>query len=89
MQQYILLIELLVDYLIILLLWNDFMVMHLIVDSFEFLVVHVGQTCAHIMIKSYNFTPNSVFLGYSNMHKGFKCLDISTGRVYISRDVFL
>jgi hypothetical protein len=26
-------------------------------------------------------------LGYSNMHKGFKCLDISTGRIYISRDV--
>jgi hypothetical protein len=28
-----------------------------------------------------------VFLGYSNMHKGFKCLDISSGRIYISRDV--
>jgi hypothetical protein len=27
------------------------------------------------------------FLGYSNMHKGNKCLDISMGRVYISRDV--
>jgi hypothetical protein len=27
------------------------------------------------------------FLGYSPMHKGFKCLDIPTGRVYISRDV--
>ena len=27
------------------------------------------------------------FLGYSAMHKGFKCLDISTGRIYISRDV--
>lgn len=24
-----------------------------------------------------------VFLGFSNMHKGFKCLDISSGRVYI------
>ena len=23
------------------------------------------------------------FLGYSNLHKGFKCLDISTGRVYL------
>ena len=27
------------------------------------------------------------FLGYSAQHKGFKCLDISTGRIYISRDV--
>ena len=28
-----------------------------------------------------------VFLGYSSIHKGFKCLEVSTGRVYISRDV--
>jgi len=28
-----------------------------------------------------------VFLGYSVLHKGFKCLDVSSGRVYISRDV--
>lgn len=32
-----------------------------------------------------------VFLRYSNLHKGFKCLDIPTGRayiyIYISRDV--
>jgi histone deacetylase 1/2 len=26
------------------------------------------------------------FLGYNNMHKGYKCLDISSGRVYISQD---
>jgi histone deacetylase 1/2 len=25
-----------------------------------------------------------VFLGYSNMHKGFKCLDVAADRVYIS-----
>jgi hypothetical protein len=23
------------------------------------------------------------FLGYNNLHKGYKCLDIATGRVYI------
>jgi hypothetical protein len=28
-----------------------------------------------------------VFMGYSNKHKGFKCLDLSTGLVYISRGV--
>jgi histone deacetylase 1/2 len=28
-----------------------------------------------------------VFLGYCNQHKGFKCLNIATGRIYISRDV--
>jgi hypothetical protein len=28
-----------------------------------------------------------IFMGYSNMHKGFKCLDISKGHIYISRDV--
>jgi hypothetical protein len=28
-----------------------------------------------------------VFLGYSSCHKGYKCLDVATGRVYISRDV--
>jgi hypothetical protein len=27
------------------------------------------------------------FLGYSNLHKGYKCLDISTGRLYISCDI--
>jgi hypothetical protein len=28
-----------------------------------------------------------VFIGYSSLHKGYKCLDIDIGRVYISRDV--
>ena len=28
-----------------------------------------------------------IFIGYSNTHKGFKCLDPKEGRVYISRDV--
>jgi hypothetical protein len=27
------------------------------------------------------------FLGYSSSHKGYKCLDIATGRLYISRHV--
>jgi hypothetical protein len=28
-----------------------------------------------------------VFLGYSNLHKGYKCLDVSTGRIYIPWDI--
>lgn len=28
-----------------------------------------------------------VFLGYNSMHKGYKCLDQSIGRIYISRDM--
>ena len=28
------------------------------------------------------------FLGYNTLHKGYKCLDISSGRVYVSCDVF-
>jgi hypothetical protein len=28
-----------------------------------------------------------VFLGYSNIHKGFKCLEVNIGRIYISRDI--
>jgi hypothetical protein len=27
-----------------------------------------------------------VFLGYNNLHKGYECLDVLAGRVYISRD---
>jgi hypothetical protein len=32
-------------------------------------------------------TKQCVFTGYSELHKGYKCLHIPTGRVYISRDV--
>ena len=28
-----------------------------------------------------------VFLGYRSLHRGYKCLDTDSGRVYISRDV--
>jgi hypothetical protein len=28
-----------------------------------------------------------IFLGYTTLHKGYKCLDVDIGRVYVSRDV--
>jgi hypothetical protein len=39
-------------------------------------------------LRPYNsHTKQCMFLGYNNMHKGYKCLDVKEGRVYISRDV--
>lgn len=32
-------------------------------------------------------TKQCIFLGYSSSHKGYKCLDRSTGRIYLFRDV--
>jgi hypothetical protein len=31
------------------------------------------------------YSKECVFLCYSNLHKGFKCLEINTGRIYIFR----
>jgi hypothetical protein len=33
------------------------------------------------------YSKQCVFLRYSNMHMGFKCLNVTGGRIYISRDV--
>lgn len=39
-------------------------------------------------IRKFQFhSKQCVFLGYSPLHKGFKCLDPPIGRIYISRDV--
>lgn len=49
--------------------------------------MRVGLTFALIISVSSSFGPNSVFLGYSSLHKGYKCLHVPSNRVYISRDV--
>ena len=37
--------------------------------------------------KLYFRSKRCVFIGYSNSHRGFKCLDASTGKVFVSRHV--
>jgi hypothetical protein len=50
--------------------------------------VLVGPTFVHITnTNSFFRSKRCVFLGYSTLHKGVKCLDVTIGRVYISRDV--
>jgi hypothetical protein len=49
---------------------------------------HAGLIFAPTTKKKLEFcSKECVFLGYSNIRKGFKCLDVSTGCIYISRDV--
>jgi hypothetical protein len=43
--------------------------------------------CPYNAMKLSFHSMKCVFLGYSNMHKGYKCLHIPTNRVYTSRDV--
>jgi hypothetical protein len=50
------------------------------------LVVCAGHSSPNTQKLQFRFN-QCVFLGYSNLHKGFKCLDIAAGRVYISCDV--
>jgi hypothetical protein len=60
----------------------------LIILVFMCLVVHVGLI--YDLITLINFNSNQlacVFLDYNNIHKGYKCLDISKGHIYISWNV--
>jgi hypothetical protein len=61
-----------------------FLALILIILLFVFLVVHVGLIFVPTINGNLLFAPNSVFLGYSPRHKGVKCLEVSSGRVYIS-----
>lgn len=56
-----------------------------ITTPFEFLGAPDGRTFAPTILEF--CSKRCSFLCYSNQHKGFKCIDVATGRIYISRDV--
>jgi histone deacetylase 1/2 len=66
---------------------------HLLKEKPDYSMLRVFDCACWPNLRPYNArklefrSKQCAFIGYSNMHKGFKCLDISTGRVYISRDV--
>jgi hypothetical protein len=49
--------------------------------------VHAGPISGHLTLTTPIPVQTMCFLGYNSMHKGFKCLDVAAGQVYISRDV--
>jgi hypothetical protein len=65
----------------------SFLVRHMTTHGSRCLSALVGLTSSRITLERLPFNQTSVFLGYSSSYKDYKCLDVSTGRVYISRDI--
>ena len=65
--------------------------LHKVQPDYSFLRTFGSACCPNL--RPYNSrklefrSKRCVFLGYSNLHKGFKCLDPTEGRVYLSGDV--
>jgi hypothetical protein len=55
--------------------------------SFILLVAPVGRIYVRIIHKLVFWSKQCAFLEYNTHHKGYKCLNIATGPVYISHDV--
>ena len=61
--------------------------------SLDYHLLHSFGCACYPLMRPYNphkltfRSKKCVFLGYSPNHRGYRCLDLSTNRVYISRDV--
>lgn len=72
---------------------NDTPIERLFKQSPDYSSLHIFGCACWPNLRPYNqrklpfCSTQYVFLGYSPMHKGVKCLDIKSGHVYISRDV--
>ena len=86
-QQLISLIFFLVRSLIIKLLLRSYSLRSLTIIPYASLAVLCGLILDLTTLGSLLFGLLDVFFGYSSTHKGYKCLEPSTGRVYTSRDV--
>jgi hypothetical protein len=59
----------------------------------DYSALHMFRCACWPHLRLYNshklqfWSKQCVFLGYSDLRKGYKCQDVSSGRIYISRDV--
>lgn len=61
--------------------------------DYEFLKVFGCEFWPNLRPYTYHklnfWSMSCVFLGYSSTHKGYKCMDLKTHKIYISRDILL
>jgi hypothetical protein len=66
---------------------------HLLRKNHDYTILHTCGCACWLNLRPYNAhklsfgSTRCVFLGYSNQHKGYKCLEPTSYRVYISCDV--
>jgi histone deacetylase 1/2 len=66
---------------------------HLFGNSSDYSLLRIFGCVCWPYLRPYNkhklifWSKQCAFIGYSSLHKGYRCLDISTGCIYISRDI--